>query len=153
MSATPARNQKPVPLLLPGIAPHLFQSRAASRSQRPHPMLYKDSATGPVLDHDSDHPRTPSEGSTVVTTTQEDSGTRSKLALRTEIGAIIREELRNEIGAIIRQELQQFRIERESWTTQILRALAVGLHNGWDRVLHALQSIILFFVMGHIQIP
>ncbi|KAJ7139148.1 hypothetical protein C8R44DRAFT_867311 [Mycena epipterygia] len=57
MSAQPQK-----PLLLPGIAPHLFQTRAAAPRQRK--MLIKDSPDGPV----SDHPRTPSDGSTVTVT-------------------------------------------------------------------------------------
>jgi hypothetical protein len=53
-------------MLLPGIAPHLFQSRAPARLQPK--MLVKDSPEGLVADHS----RTPSDGSTVAPPTLED---------------------------------------------------------------------------------
>ncbi|KAJ7323610.1 hypothetical protein DFH08DRAFT_969154 [Mycena albidolilacea] len=64
MSAQPIRTPKP--LLLPGIAPHLFQTRAPARL-RPK-MLVKDSPEGLVADHS----RTPSDGSTVAPPTLEE---------------------------------------------------------------------------------
>ncbi|KAJ7837430.1 hypothetical protein B0H13DRAFT_2368175 [Mycena leptocephala] len=63
MSAQPTRTQKP--LLLPGIAPHLFQSRTPTHLQRK--MSIKITPEGPVMDHD--HSRTPSDGSTVAAPT------------------------------------------------------------------------------------
>ncbi|KAJ7921353.1 hypothetical protein B0H13DRAFT_1866732 [Mycena leptocephala] len=67
MSAQPTRTQKP--LLLPGIAPHLFQSRTPTHLQRKM-VIVKNTPEGPVTDHD--HARTPSDGSTVVAPTIED---------------------------------------------------------------------------------
>ncbi|KAJ7686047.1 hypothetical protein B0H14DRAFT_2654517 [Mycena olivaceomarginata] len=64
MSAQPTRTQKP--LLLPGIAPHLFQSCAPAHLQAK--MLIKDSPEGPVVDHS----QTPSGGSTVAAPTLEE---------------------------------------------------------------------------------
>ncbi|KAJ7915746.1 hypothetical protein B0H13DRAFT_2324013 [Mycena leptocephala] len=61
MSAPPAAGQKP--LLLPGIAPHLFQSRAPTHHRR---SMIIEKNTSPPAGPSQDHSRTPSNESTTV---------------------------------------------------------------------------------------
>ncbi|KAJ6462186.1 hypothetical protein C8R45DRAFT_940998 [Mycena sanguinolenta] len=134
MSAAPARSQKP--LLLPGIAPHLFQSRAAARPQRPNPMLAKnDSVAGPVLDHDAEHPRTPSDGSTAVATTQDDVDARRLEKLRA---------LATRMDTI-QAQLQQLQ-DRQNWAYLILRAVGARLGSAWASLRDTLRFIVLWLL-------
>ncbi|KAJ7857122.1 hypothetical protein B0H14DRAFT_2578538 [Mycena olivaceomarginata] len=61
MPALPAASQKP--LLLPGIAPHLFQSRTPTHRQR---KIIIDKDSSPPAGPSSEHARTPSNESTAV---------------------------------------------------------------------------------------
>ncbi|KAJ7246486.1 hypothetical protein C8J57DRAFT_1241527 [Mycena rebaudengoi] len=61
MSAPPAAGQKP--LLLPGIAPHLFQSRMPTHRRR---SMILDKNSSPPAGPSPDHGRTPSNESTTV---------------------------------------------------------------------------------------
>ncbi|KAJ7310935.1 hypothetical protein DFH08DRAFT_1045840 [Mycena albidolilacea] len=61
MPAPPAASQKP--LLLPGIAPHLFQSRAPTHRQR---KMIIDKDSSPPVGPSPEHARTPSNESTAV---------------------------------------------------------------------------------------
>ncbi|KAJ6462178.1 hypothetical protein C8R45DRAFT_940991 [Mycena sanguinolenta] len=140
MSAASARSQKP--LLLPGIAPHLFQSRAAARPQRPNPMLAKnDSVAGPVLDHDAEHPRTPSDGLTAVATTQDDVDARSyspleKLrALATRVDTIQAQlqQLQDRLGARLGSAWASLR--------DTLRFIVLWLLAVWLRELMVIYSV------------
>ncbi|KAF7352072.1 hypothetical protein MVEN_01170000 [Mycena venus] len=61
MSASPAAGQKP--LLLPGIAPHLFQSRTPTHRRR---SMILDKTSSPPAGPSPNHGRTPSNESTTV---------------------------------------------------------------------------------------
>ncbi|KAJ6493251.1 hypothetical protein C8R45DRAFT_1136313 [Mycena sanguinolenta] len=137
MSAAPARIQKP--LLLPGIVPHLFQSRSAARHQRPNRMLTKnDSVAGPVLDHDAEHPRTRSDGSTAVAMAQDELEAQVR-ALTTGMDAQARE------IATLRQQLQQLQ-NRGNWTYFILSTVGARLSNFWASLRGAVRLIIMWII-------
>ncbi|KAJ7843444.1 hypothetical protein B0H14DRAFT_3139598 [Mycena olivaceomarginata] len=61
MPAPPAASQKP--LLLPGIAPHLFQSRTPTHRRR---KMIIDKNSSPPAGTSPEHSRTPSDDSTAV---------------------------------------------------------------------------------------
>ncbi|KAJ7763919.1 hypothetical protein B0H14DRAFT_2633705 [Mycena olivaceomarginata] len=120
MSAPLRSAQKP--LLLPGLAPHLFQSRAPAHLQLQRKMRVKDSSAGPVMDH----PRTPSDDSTVAVRTQKEI----KAAL--VILAVELQELRQRVEALEEQ--------LHSGGTYIPQAVRAGIDTISQRVRDAVDS-------------
>ncbi|KAJ7300825.1 hypothetical protein DFH08DRAFT_946283 [Mycena albidolilacea] len=133
MSAPPRSAQKP--LLLPGLAPHLFQSRAPAHLQPQRKMRVKDSSAGPVMDH----PRTPSDDSTVAVPTREEI----RAALVVEL-----QELRQRVQALEEQLHTALEKQLHAGGTYIPQAVRAGIDTISQRVRDAgdsfLRSLILW---------
>ncbi|KAJ7225123.1 hypothetical protein B0H12DRAFT_1149471 [Mycena haematopus] len=122
MSAPSTKTQKP--LLLPGISPHLFQSRAPAHLRPQRKTRVKDSSAGPVIVH----PRTSSNDSTVTAPVQNLNEIQAEIrALAIELRALD----------------QRLKVLEEQYRpgTYIFSAVRTGI-TIWQRVNDAVHSFL-----------